>query len=157
MLHVNRRRGIRLVALAAILTQLLVVLASPVLIPVGTAAIIGGVTGVRLLQRDADAAVLRLGLGFLVSLLVTFIALLSGALGLLLPALLSSLLFGAAWRRMRRLAHDERAAWGIAYRDRTARRPDEHLRTAGPTAPAVPDESAGEPVRDPDAWWVDLD
>lgn len=165
MLHVNRRRGIRMVVLAAIVMQLLVVLVSPVLIPVGVAAIVGGVTGLRLLRRDADGAVLRLGLGFLVSLLVTFIAFLSGALGLLLPALLSSVLFGVAWRRMSRLAQDERTAWGISYRDRIAQRPEEHLRRVGPPAPppsvgpdgaAAPDAVSSTPS-DPDAWWDELD
>ena len=118
----RRVAGIRLLVLGAVVAQVLTWFANLVLFPSVTVAVVAAITGVRHIRRDDDAAVLRLGVALLASLVASGLALLSGSLVFLLVAWTSSGLFLEAWRRTRVVATERRRAWGIKHQDIVDRR-----------------------------------
>lgn len=144
-------RSIRLAALSGVVFVLLTGLATILLFPAAFVAAFTGVAGIRLVNKDSDAAVLRLGVSVIASSVVAVFTLVSAppVLGWLGAGAAAA--FTVAWRRMSRLRDERRRTWAVDHKDRWQRLQQLHARKDA--VPAPPEE----PTSDDGAWWEDLD
>lgn len=147
----RRGRGIRLAALTGVVFVLLAGFATIVLFPAAAVAAATGVAAIRLVNKDGDAAVLRLGVAVIASGVVAVFTLVSAQLVLGLLGVGSAVAFAVSWRWMSRLRDERRRTWAVDHKERWQRLQQLHARKEA--VPGPPEE----PTSDDRAWWEDLD
>lgn len=123
----RRRRLVRLLAVVGVLTQLLVGLMNIGLFPAAFVSAFAGVAGVRLVTRELDDAVLRLGVALVASSVGLVFGVVAGAV-MAATALLSTGCFVLSWVMAQELQRQRRAEFSVRHGDWSRRQEELHRR-----------------------------